>query len=134
MMLNESNLTVHRNRRSKRRCRPSQSFPFPVKSIPSFAMGLALLVLAILFLWMEAPKVQGAEQIHKAYISHTVEKGDTLWDLAGIHMDKVHYTRYSYMREVSAINGLEGGKIYAGQTLTLPMLMEGEGKREGFHP
>ena len=54
---------------------------------------------------------------HKYYKSITVEKGDTLWDLAIANIDGAEVEMTDYMDEVRQMNNLYCDEIHAGQTL-----------------
>ena len=62
----------------------------------------------------------------KYYRSISVEKGDTLWDIASKHMDSVYYTSHAdYMKEIREINHISlDGQIISGQTLIIPYYAE----------
>ena len=68
----------------------------------SFAFALVLLLF-------QALNVQAGEKALPP--SHTVERGDTLWDIARIHGVSVS--------DLQKINGIEGSKILVGQKLRL---------------
>lgn len=52
------------------------------------------------------------------YTNITVEKGDTLWDIASEYMDYSHYnTIYEYMQQLTKLNHLTSDQLYAGEQL-----------------
>ena len=55
------------------------------------------------------------EKPASTYRTHTVVKGDTLWDIAERYLGKG--SRYS---EIKTLNGLTSNVIYSGQTLKIP--------------
>lgn len=63
--------------------------------------------------------LQGCESKYSGEVIYTVEKGDTLWDIAehfkpeGLNMSK-------YIYELREINGI-GADIYPGQVITVPV-------------
>lgn len=68
-------------------------------------------------------KAQEPEQNHghKYYTSIQIEKGDTLWDIAGEYMDTAHYqSRTDYMNEVLSINQMTNSKIVSGHSIIIP--------------
>lgn len=58
----------------------------------------------------------------KYYTDITVKTGESLWEIAGEHVDGIHYdSRESYISEVCSINHLaDENAISAGQILILP--------------
>lgn len=62
-------------------------------------------------------KTSGSTQTENVqkYFEYTVQKGDTLWELAEKYLDDS--SRY---REIQGLNGLSNDTIYAGQTLKIP--------------
>lgn len=58
----------------------------------------------------------------KQYFNIEVEPGATLWDIAETYMDSEYYDHSSYIQEVISINNIEGDAIYAGDTLTIPVV------------
>lgn len=62
----------------------------------------------------------------KYYRSISVEKGDTLWNIASEYMDSIYYASYAdYMKEIRAINHVsQDGQIISGQTLIVPYYVE----------
>ena len=67
-------------------------------------------------------KAQGEkEQQYKYYARIEVKYGDTLWSIAGQYMDKEHYTRNSYVKEIKSINHVhDENEIKEGQMLIIP--------------
>ena len=63
-----------------------------------------------------------ANNSFKYYAKVNVEAGETLWDLAGVYMDEVHYAdRKNYIDEVCSINHLkDADSVAEGQTLIVP--------------
>ena len=54
------------------------------------------------------------------YITYEVRAGDTLWSVARATYGDTVDVRYM-IDHISNINGIEGGRIYPGQALSLPM-------------
>lgn len=59
------------------------------------------------------------EQPHKYYTCIRVQRGDTLWDLAGQYASGGAVSRQAFIDEVSAINGLKDGRIQSGEYLVV---------------
>ena len=58
---------------------------------------------------------------YKYYTQIEIEKGDSLWSLAGEYMANGPYeSRKDYMEEVAEINQLTSTTIYEGQSLIVP--------------
>jgi LysM repeat protein len=55
------------------------------------------------------------EEVEPAYVSYTVKKGDTLWEIAKKFLGKGQ--RYT---EIKTMNGLTSDTIYTGQVLKIP--------------
>ncbi|HIU02893.1 MAG TPA: LysM peptidoglycan-binding domain-containing protein [Candidatus Onthocola gallistercoris] len=56
----------------------------------------------------------------KYFISYIVQRGDTLWDIAGTHMSDHYPSVYHYIQEIMESNHLESTVIKTGQMLILP--------------
>lgn len=62
-----------------------------------------------------------AEPSYKYYANIQIEKGDTLWDLAGQYMDRGHYdSRQDYINEVMRINRMTTDRLTAGKKIIIP--------------
>lgn len=61
------------------------------------------------------------EPAYKYYTSIEIQKGDTLWGLADVYMDRDYYkTRADYINEVMKINRMVTGRLIAGKELIIP--------------
>ncbi len=80
--------------------------------------------LAIFFgSFLSRAKTKEEEMItyYKYYTSIEIAPGDTLWDLADVYMDEVHYqSKQEYINEVSRLNSIRNDKIVSGQSLIMP--------------
>lgn len=58
----------------------------------------------------------------KYYRTISVERGDTIWDIASDYMDEEHYHSHDdYMKEIMKINHVSSdGQIVSGQILVIP--------------
>lgn len=54
------------------------------------------------------------------YTEITVMSGDTLWDIASTYMSADKDVRHA-VYTLCQLNDIQGGEIYAGQTLTVPV-------------
>jgi hypothetical protein len=65
--------------------------------------------------------VDAAETKRYKYYTHIlVEKGDSLWDIAGEYVSDEYDSRDQYIEEMCKINHLSGKTIYAGEMLVVP--------------
>lgn len=65
--------------------------------------------------------VDAAETKRYKYYTHIlVEKGDSLWDIAGKYVSNEYDSRRQYIEELRSINHLYGQTIYAGEVLVVP--------------
>lgn len=91
-----------------------------------FTIGLITLIaacIAILCFLLSGSvdtKAASAETSYKYYTCIRVERGDTLWNIAGEYMGDEYRSRNDYIREVQAINHLSGEDIKYGQYITIP--------------
>jgi hypothetical protein len=135
MYIAYSNSTVNSNhhRFSQANKVKTKSIHFPKKAIRFF---IALLVLTLVFSFgalvqayagsTDSPKPNGssisnsvsAMQEH-ARVKVIVNQGDTLWDIASMHITKNKNIR-SYVAEIKKLNGLASSSINEGDVLFLP--------------
>ncbi len=67
---------------------------------------------------VKAKSSDKAQEQKLYYTNITVEKGDTLWKIAGEYMDYEHYDNiYEYMEHLTALNHLTSDNLYAGEHL-----------------
>ncbi len=81
--------------------------------------------LIILFVLSFNSIAQATEEIpettYKYFTYHTVDKGDTLWNLAEEYIDYNFYENIQdYVSEVKEINHMTDDTIIAGQTIVIP--------------
>lgn len=79
-----------------------------------FVIAMTVL-LSCVFL---AATVNGADT-NKTFTNVTVEKGDTLWDLAKEYSDGGDIR--NYIHEIQKVNNLPGGDIFAGDIIKMPV-------------
>ena len=80
---------------------------------------LCCIMAAIVFIFLAvliSPKPFKASH----YITYEVCPGDTLWSVAKDTYGEMEDVRYM-IDHISYINGIESGRIYPGQALSLPM-------------
>ena len=88
-----------------------------VLSVAAFATFCMILVCAISYNSISSNANDG----FKYYTSVIVEAGESLWDIAGDHIDGHYDSRDSYIAEIRSINHLdENGTVIAGQILIVP--------------
>ena len=77
-----------------------------------------ILVALYVLLLMQVARPKAYNITH--YITYEVCAGDTLWSVArDIYGDAVDVR--DMIDQINYINGIEGGRIYPGQSLSLPM-------------
>ena len=64
---------------------------------------------------VSALTVAGSASAADAYLTHTVVKGDTLWEIA-----KKYLGSGSRYKEIVSLNGLKSNVIYSGMKLKIP--------------
>lgn len=93
----------------------------------TYVAGFAVLIILLFGLMSiaSANTVDADVQIPgKTFAVITVKSGDTLWSIAESHMDRGYYTRQSFINEVILMNNLSGDRIFAGESLLVPILLE----------
>ena len=79
-----------------------------------FVIAMTVL-LSCMFL---AATVNGADT-NKTFTNVTIEKGDTLWDLAKEYSDGGDIR--NYIHEIQKVNNLTNGDIFAGDVIKMPV-------------
>lgn len=121
-MYAEGAMTREEFRRARReqvqkeqRTRRKRIFVFFVTLIVMFGIGVGFGTLLA--------KAEETEQepVYKYYTSIEIEKGDTLWEIAGAYMDTDYYeSRMDYMKEVMKINRMTTDHLTAGKKIIIP--------------
>ncbi len=105
-----------RLRREKRRAARLKRIRFVLTST-----ALAVIIsVSLSGFSMPHPQVTGA----KLYTAVTVGRDETLWDIAGSYYSDDFGSIQSMIREVSALNHLDGSRIFYGQTLIIPYYID----------
>ena len=83
---------------------------------------IALLAICSSAILTKATTSDNAEKVYyKYYTQVEIQKGDSLWSLAGEYMENGPYeSRKEYMEEVAELNQLSSTTIYEGQSLIVP--------------
>ena len=89
------------------------------------AVSILSVFLIILFVLSCNSIAQATEEIpettYKYFTYHTVDKGDTLWNLAEEYIDYNFYENIQdYVSEVKEINHMKDDTIRVGQTIVIP--------------
>lgn len=92
-----------------------------LKQVTLFAI-IIVLILILSILLANSP-VKGSTNVPvKHYITVTVNVNDTLWDIAKQYANTNYYDINAYIEEVAIINSIQDNKIYAGNSLMLPIV------------
>lgn len=83
---------------------------------------ITLLAICSSAILTKATTADDAEKVYYQYYTQVeIQKGDSLWSLAGEYMNNGPYeSRKEYMEEVAELNQLSSTTIYEGQTLIVP--------------
>lgn len=86
------------------------------------ACMIAVLAICSSAILSKATTSDDPEKVYyKYYTQIEIQKGDSLWSLAGEYMEHGPYeSRKDYMEEVAEINQLSSTTIYEGQALIVP--------------
>ncbi len=88
----------------------------PIKKSPRWAIAILVLVLAYAVLHSILPKVSANNE--QVYIEHTVESGQTLWDIAVMYRSDADPRQVIYeIKKASGCSAL----IRPGQVLLVPV-------------
>lgn len=55
------------------------------------------------------------------YEKVTIEKGDTLWQIAGSHKQQSHMSRSRFIRWVEKMNQVKSDELIPGETIMIPV-------------
>lgn len=88
-----------------------------------FAILTSCLVITLSFMingFLSNAKTESEDVEFKYYKSVSVEKGDTLWNIANEHMNCDYKNAEEYIQEIMKVNGLNNEQITAGRYLIVP--------------
>ena len=88
-----------------------------MKTLKKMLLILVIIVVAILLLGSQKP-----EKV-SAYISYTVQPGDTLWSISKEITPQSRDLRYT-IRDIEDKNGIENSVIRVGQNILVPVYEE----------
>lgn len=60
-----------------------------------------------------------SKPLYKYYTSVTIEKGDTIWDLADEYIFGYDIDKRDYVEEICQLNGIPNGEIHVGDVITM---------------
>lgn len=93
----------------------------------------AVVLSVMLIAFLSASVIVRAQNGNKSlderiyYTNITVEKGDTLWNIAEEYMDYGHYDNiYEYMEHLTKLNHMTSDNLYAGEHLIVTYYASGE--------
>ena len=83
---------------------------------------IALLAICSSAILTKATTSDNAEKVYYKYFTQIeIQKGDSLWTLAGEYMENGPYeSRKEYMEEVAELNQLSSTTLFEGQALIVP--------------
>jgi|GEM_PF-1889499 len=78
-------------------------------------LSLAIIISGFLYLY-----TKNNEKVEENYIesSYIVQKGETLWSIAGVHVTKTEDRRV-YIHQIKKLNDLESSNLQIGQKLII---------------
>lgn len=84
--------------------------------LTSVALALALLLTVTVAARADGPAFAEPQN----FVTHTVRSGDTLWDIAAVHVEDGVDLR-DYLLDIRVANGLDTSTIHPGQVLQIPV-------------
>lgn len=82
-------------------------------------IGVFVIIGSVLFGTIKAQAASSAPS-YKYYTSVQIEKGDTLWEIAGNYITDEYKDMNAYIEEICSINHIADKDIHAGQYITIP--------------
>lgn len=94
-----------------------------IKRALILTMGIIIVILSLIFInQMNALDHSFAREVNrqKYYKSVSIQKGDTLWDIASRNMSDEYESVEAYVEELKQVNDLTSDQIFTGQYLSVP--------------
>ena len=89
------------------------------KAQNQLSVRLSVLLAAICAVFLLIGGAADANEPVAPPLEYVVEVGDTLWSVAGLHVDRGQDVR-SLIYEIRSLSGLESSLIHPGQILLIP--------------
>ncbi len=86
----------------------------------SVLTAAALIIICSMLSGTIRAQAASTEPSYKYYKSIRIQKGDTLWSIAGSYMTAEYEDIDAYIREICALNHIEDSEIHYGQYITVP--------------
>lgn len=94
-----------------------------------FVMLGVLTAITLMISFLLKPTDVTAQRLHdskKQVVSLQINKGDTLWSIAGRYITDDYRDMNSYIREIKETNGLSSDTIHEGCYIVIPYYAQGE--------
>lgn len=85
-------------------------------------MGLIILLTVMLSTTIFGEDSRIEKNPTKTYLTIQVNANDTLWSIADEYMNDDYYDHETYINEVVSINRIKNNVIYAGSSITVPII------------
>ena len=86
----------------------------------SVLTAAALIIICSMLSGTIRAQAAPTEPSYKYYTSIRIQKGDTLWSIAGSYMTVEYEDIDAYIREICALTHIEDSEIHYGQYITVP--------------
>lgn len=96
----------------------------PKTQLTLILSGILIILLILLMSELTSTTVHGSKDIQVNYVSVLVHENDTLWNLSQEFINTNYYTTKEFIQEIIDINGLNSEKIYIGQRVTIPVIVD----------
>lgn len=95
------------------------------KNLAITAISIAV-VLTLIIMILPKNIIANADDSHrqKTVTSVLIQKGDTLWSIAGQYMTKEYSSRSEFIKEIKKCNGISSDVIHEDQYLIVPYYTE----------
>lgn len=86
------------------------------------AIAVIACIAGIRFFFLDSINTQAAtaQTSYKYYTSVQIQKGDTIWSIAGNYITDDYADMNEYIDEIRALNHIQEDKIHTGEYITVP--------------